>query len=714
MKLLGPGDPVRLGPYRILGVLGEGGMGKVYLGRDSAGQATAVKVLRPELAFEAQMSQRFVREAQAAQAVTSKGVARVLGAWLEGGRPWMATEFLAGPTLDQAVEEHGPFNDQGVRELAAALARTLQDIHDAGLVHRDLKPSNIVLTSTGPRIIDFGIARPEHGLTLTTTGQIPVTPGYGAPEQVMGQRVGPPGDVFSLGAVLAYAASGRRTFDGGHVAAIQYEVVHGEPDLSQVPEPLRALVAPCLAKDPAHRPLPQQIAMAMAPPDGTRRGAKAVWQLDALASDIKRSEAAAKQQIASADTLGSAGPSRRRLVAALAAGGTVLAAGGTGAAWWLLSKDNGASGGGGIAASIADEKEAPAVHKPSDAKRLSASQYRTGTAPPPLWGPQQGAGLIPFGPLPVGDLVLINETGSTVGAYEVTGGRRKWSVDCDSNAHYAAPSERLVVTAHTLSGLVVLDAVTGKQKWTVDARVAQIIAADAKSVYFTGRGDGATVDRLSALDIASRSMRWSVPLEVDSNTITPPAAATGSGRLVLCGKNGTVVALDTRTGKTVWKLPRQANALVPIAPAVSGETVYLGGKTLTARRLKDGKEVWSVAAKSTAGKNEGGWSGPAIDGDALYAMDGTELSRRDKRDGKTDWALGLGITAPLSPPVVQGESVWAAMDITGKQGIAAVHKDTGKKAWTYARDGSGDWAITGAGNRIFLMHQGTLTAMPVF
>nr|WP_324618385.1 serine/threonine-protein kinase [Streptomyces sp. RTd22] len=161
MNLLGSGDPIRLGPYRLLGVLGEGGMGKVYLGRDSSGRAAAVKVLRPELAHDEHMSQRFVREAQAAQAVTSTGVARVLGAWTEGGRPWIATEFLAGPTLDDAIEEQGPFDELGVAELACDLARTLQDIHAAGLVHRDLKPSNIVMTSSGPRIIDFGIARPN-------------------------------------------------------------------------------------------------------------------------------------------------------------------------------------------------------------------------------------------------------------------------------------------------------------------------------------------------------------------------------------------------------------------------------------------------------------------------------------------------------------------------------------------------------------------------
>ncbi|KIF72706.1 hypothetical protein QR77_41855, partial [Streptomyces sp. 150FB] len=291
MKPLGTGDPLRLGPYRLLGVLGEGGMGKVYVGQDDAGRAAAVKVLRPELAYDQNLAQRFVREARMAQAVTSTGVARVLGSQTEGGRPWMANEFLAGPTLAEAVEAHGPLDEPAVRALAAALARTLADIHTAGLIHRDLKPANIVLTSAGPRVIDFGIARPEHGLTLTTTGEIPVTPGYGAPEQVLGHRVGPPADVFSLGAVLVYAASGRRAFDGGHVAALQYQVVHGDPDLSQVPEVLRPLIFPCLAKDPAPRPLPAQIVTAFAPP----RGADRVWRRGPLADDITRGEAGIRE-----------------------------------------------------------------------------------------------------------------------------------------------------------------------------------------------------------------------------------------------------------------------------------------------------------------------------------------------------------------------------------------------------------------------------------
>lgn len=330
MKSLGQGDPLRLGPYRLHGVLGEGGMGKVYFGADATGSPAAVKVLLPELAHDGHLAERFLREARTAQAVTSEGVARVLAAELEGGRPWIATEFLAGPTLDDAVARSGPLDDAAVRELARSLARTLQDVHATGLVHRDVKPPNVVLTSRGPRLIDFGIARPEHGLTLTRTGQIPVTPGYGAPEQVLGQRVGPAADVFSLGAVLAFAAGGRPPYTGAEVTAVLYEVVHGSPDLSAVPEALRYLITPCFAKDPAARPQPTQVADAAAAPWQPER----LWKSGPLGQEIRQREATARRLTArpsgpSAAPDGAAAPrlTRRRLLVAAVGGGALLAAG---------------------------------------------------------------------------------------------------------------------------------------------------------------------------------------------------------------------------------------------------------------------------------------------------------------------------------------------------------------------------------------------------
>lgn len=326
MKPLGSGDPLRLGPYRLLGVLGEGGMGKVYLGQDSAGCCAAVKSLRSEMAHDQNLAQRFVREAWTARSVTSGRIARVLDAQTEGGRPWIASEFLVGPTLEEAVTSLGPLDDTMVCAVAASLAAALQDIHAAGLVHRDIKPANIVMTMDGPRVIDFGIARPEHGLTLTTMGEIPVTPGYGAPEQVLGHRVGPAADVFSLGAVLVYAATGQRAFNGGHVAAVQYEVVHGQAQLHQLSEPLRALVAPCLAKEAGLRPSPSQVAGAFAPMPG-------IWHQGPLASMINQHDADVRRAVPIAAPVTPTGQARRRFLTALAATGAALTVGGGTAAW---------------------------------------------------------------------------------------------------------------------------------------------------------------------------------------------------------------------------------------------------------------------------------------------------------------------------------------------------------------------------------------------
>lgn len=255
------GEPGRwIGPYRIVALLGEGGMGAVYLGRDGRGRVAAVKVLRPETARDEVMVRRFRREADAASAVRGPGVAPVLGYDLDGPVPWIAAAYLAGPTLHEAVTAYGTFSEAGARALLGELARGVTVIHEVGLVHRDLKPSNIVLTREGPRVIDFGIARPEYGLTLTQPGVAPATPGYAPPEQVTGRRAGPAADVFALGAVLVFTCTGRGPFGSGHPAAVGYRVVHEEPVLEGLPQGLTAMARACLAKAPRDRPTPGELA----------------------------------------------------------------------------------------------------------------------------------------------------------------------------------------------------------------------------------------------------------------------------------------------------------------------------------------------------------------------------------------------------------------------------------------------------------------------
>ncbi|MCZ4124153.1 serine/threonine-protein kinase [Streptomyces sp. H39-S7] len=261
MEPLGADDPSEVGSYRLLGVLGHGGMGRVYLGRSPGGRLVAVKVVHRHLAGHERFRSRFAREVAAARLVNAAQdrdyTAAVLAADPEAEVPWVATGFVAGSDLTHIVEEHGPLPHRTVRALGAGLAEALKAVHAHGLVHRDVKPSNVLLALDGPCLIDFGIARAAETATrLTSTGMAVGSPGFMAPEQVTGEAaIGPATDVFALGAVLAYAASGHQPFPGDSAAQLLYRIVHVEPRLDGVePDAIRELVSACLAKDPAARP----------------------------------------------------------------------------------------------------------------------------------------------------------------------------------------------------------------------------------------------------------------------------------------------------------------------------------------------------------------------------------------------------------------------------------------------------------------------------
>ncbi|MEW2051306.1 serine/threonine-protein kinase [Streptomyces sp. NPDC005476] len=251
---LGVGDPQRVGPYRVVGRLGAGGMGRVYLARSKGGRAVAVKVVRPELAEDREFRQRFAREVAAARRVNGVFTAGVVDADTEADPPWLATAYVPGISLDSAVARHGPWAAGPVTTLAAGLAEALEVIHSAGLVHRDLKPSNVLLAADGPRVIDFGISTATEASAITRTGVVIGTPGFMSPEQLTGSAVGPASDVFALGAVLAFTASGTGPFGVGSAQGLMYRIVHERPDLDAVPEALRELIGRCLAKRPADRP----------------------------------------------------------------------------------------------------------------------------------------------------------------------------------------------------------------------------------------------------------------------------------------------------------------------------------------------------------------------------------------------------------------------------------------------------------------------------
>ncbi|WP_153541253.1 serine/threonine-protein kinase [Streptomyces sp. RB17] len=262
MEKLGAGDPQLIGGYRLLARLGAGGMGHVYLARSDRGRTVAVKLVREELAAQEEFRARFRQEVQSARRVGGYWTAPVLDADTEAPVPWVATGYVAGPSLQQVVgHDHGALPERSVRILAAGLAHALKDIHAAGIVHRDLKPSNVLVTIDGPRVIDFGIARALEttslgGEGLTRTGSLVGSPGFMAPEQVRGDRITPACDVFCLGSVLAYAATGSLPFGTANsgVHALMFRIAQEEPDLAGVPEGIADLVRDCLRKDPGARP----------------------------------------------------------------------------------------------------------------------------------------------------------------------------------------------------------------------------------------------------------------------------------------------------------------------------------------------------------------------------------------------------------------------------------------------------------------------------
>ncbi|MFG2531685.1 serine/threonine-protein kinase [Streptomyces sp. NPDC048516] len=266
MEALAADDPRVLGGYRLLGRLGAGGMGRVYLGRSAGGRTVAVKVVHAHFAADDQFRARFRREIESARRVGGAWTAPVLDADPDAAVPWVATGYAAGPSLAQAVADFGPLAEHSVRALGAGLAEALAAVHALGLVHRDVKPSNVLLTLDGPLLIDFGIARAMAGTaSLTSTGVSVGSPGYMAPEQILGKGATGAADVFSLGAVLAFAATGLSPFSGDSSAALLYKVVHEEPELgSGLTGDLRESVAGALAKDPADRPAPEALAARLA------------------------------------------------------------------------------------------------------------------------------------------------------------------------------------------------------------------------------------------------------------------------------------------------------------------------------------------------------------------------------------------------------------------------------------------------------------------
>jgi outer membrane protein assembly factor BamB/predicted Ser/Thr protein kinase len=562
MRPLGANDPTAIASYRLLGVLGGGGMGRVYLAESRTGRRVAIKIIRADLAEDPVFRRRFEREVTAARTVSPLYTAAVVDADTAATEPWFATTFIDGPTLSQLVEAEGPLGPGAVLTLAAGLAEALASIHKAGLVHRDLKPGNIILDDTGPHIIDFGIVLTQDTTRLSTS-LIVGTPSYVPPEVILGSEAGPPGDVFALGATLSYAASGRHLVTDGPMHAQILQITAGRFDLNAVPKELRALIVRCTSAIANDRPTADELAR-MLVAGGVARPSPGWYSSKAPAPRIDLSALRSRRL------------SRRKL---LVIGGTVgVAAAGTGAAAWA-----------GVFAGPPNRDAA--LEPPTLPTSAGASPSRP-AAPRPgdiVWHARSGAMPLGQSPSPLqsptrilvhrGEL-LITANGSRVFAVRIDG-TEKWSRTLATGLVNLWPWGDEVLVSDT-QRLWLLDAQTGAQRWVVNAAEAEVRDSrgdnpDGLAVEIGGvalAADTAFVGLGTATIALNRSGRqlWRRARPDPRNGVRPPAGvpvATSGRWLVTHDPSGSVVDLglrDVSDGHLRW-----LEQYKPAAPAPSGQ-----------------------------------------------------------------------------------------------------------------------------------------------
>ncbi|MFF5534741.1 PQQ-binding-like beta-propeller repeat protein [Streptomyces cinerochromogenes] len=735
MEILQPDDPRELGSYRMLRRLGAGGMGRVYLARSPGGRTVAVKVVRPDLAADSGFRERFRHEAEIAQAVSGQYTAAVVDADPGAPLPWLATSYVLGPDLTDVVAAHGPLPEHTVRALGAGLAAALQEIHAAGLIHRDLKPSNVLLAADGPRVIDFGIARAVDGTRMTQTGVVVGSPGYMPPEQAMGKDVGPAGDVFSLGAVLAFAVTGRSAFGDGAAshAALLYQVVHGEPDLTGVPRSLLGLVRACLQKDPAGRPAPAEITAALAPQgvEGVLRD----WLPSAVASTIATHAAGILDLEAPEQQPGAAASGAGAGAAAAGAAGAAGVAGAQGAGGFGPASGGGPGVPGGGPAPGYGYPPAPgagygtpaagtAQPAPAHGTPSAGNPYSTpAPAPAPLPGTVQlGGSEAPARPDRRRALSLALGGAAAVAA---VGGGTAWWLGRDTGAgtpadggkaaaagepaaeHFTTPpagvapqplwhraltedgtSTDVPLLVHDglllISGdpLVAYDVKTGKPRWSKSDLVvpgSQLLYKDGRMYLPDAEYNGALIARDAATGAEVWRARLGKHIDIEDTIALDDehvyvAASDFSESKSATDFRTAVAAISIATRRTVWIQKRDwGTDDYDVEGSVSGRyLVYADSKyNLTVRDTATGAQLWTK-------KLGDDWSWRPTVSDGLVLLPGERLTAVDLKTGATRWTLSpAGRRGFYNPTVIDGVLYAGDHD----RGIWAVDVRTGKKIW---------------------------------
>jgi outer membrane protein assembly factor BamB len=615
VEALRHGDPERVRDYRLVARLGAGGMGVVYLGVSPGGRAVAVKVIRPRLAGDDAYRARFRREAAAASTVTGAFTAAVLDADPDATEPWLVTAYLPGVTLREAVATYGALPPASVRTLAAGLAEALVDIHRAGLVHRDLKPGNIVLTSSGPRVIDFGIARPDDATAITRVGTVLGTPGFMAPEQVRGDLAGTAADVFALGAVLAFAATGREPFGIGDRDVVLKRVATGAADLAGIGDgDLVDVLTACLRVEAEARP------SASALLDRFGHAAAVGWLPAAVVEAVERRAASARLVIDPRDgqapapsttvlpneptedpsfsqpmrTTGHVG--RRAL---LLGGGAVVLAGAVGAV-------------------VLGGRDEPGVPKAAASPRTTTTVPEE---PARAWIRQ------------VSDAALfMHATAGTVFASTHNGGLRaldagtgdlRWQNDTDKVTAVAGDAVVLVNPRSWRVSMV--DAATGEPKWIYDPPVGEV----SSNAVLAGDVVCFGTDLVRGIGAADGQPRWTAAAQAERGFIA-------AGDVLVCATLNEVTGVDAHTGQVRWRYePRDQ----PADPRSSGGMAYVcdASGLIRAVRAADGAVLWQQPGLGSSGPH---WL--VADANTMYYSADGEIRAYAATTGTPQWTRPLG------------------------------------------------------------------------
>ncbi|MCQ4080676.1 serine/threonine-protein kinase [Streptomyces sp. RB6PN25] len=718
MEQLTQYDPRRIGPFEVLGRLGSGGMGLVYLARSASGRRVAIKTVRAELAEDQLFRVRFTREVEAARAVSGFYTAAVVDADPRAAVPWLATAYVPAPSLEEIVNESGPLPAQAVRWLAAGVAEALQSIHGAGLVHRDLKPSNVLVVEDGPRVIDFGIASGVSNTRLTMTNVAVGTPAYMSPEQARDSRsVTGASDVFSLGSTLVFAATGHAPFHGGNPVETVFMLLREGPDLSGLPDELRPLIESCMRMEADQRPSPEELQTQLAPhlfaAGGDDSGTASAWlPANAVAVIEQRSGRRASAAAAAAAMAAPAAPPMPtqpppvpdergpvQMAGSVPIGpgpraadgkdprGAQAAAAAPGVAW--TARGRGAPAEYGPAQQQPPQQQPPQprqrppaepahqVQQAQLAQSAPATQHAdvAGAGADARWRPWRFRMSNDVWGTPVVHVGRLYVTSFEVHALDVASGQRQFKTRDVAWTMTVADGR---IHASDGPGLYALDAADGADHWrvAVDGWVYALQVADGAVVTGT-RGGG-----VQTWDAATGELRWErTGAQADFETPeSGPALIDGT---VYFRGGGRLYAVDAHTGAERWAYPlgegeAMGSVPVPPVPGADGCVYVTAGSRVLALDAATGSERWRFDAPAVI------FGPPAHAAGGVYTCDylGTVYAL-DSLSGVERWRVATEARQSVEPVVVTGGLV----HLGSGAALYTLDAAAGTPKWRFAAQG---------------------------